>query len=54
MLTEYISVTMHRAIYAILEDGQYYGEIPEFEGLLARGNTLATCRNDLQSAYNRC
>lgn len=50
MLTEYIRVAMHRAVYEILEDGQYYGEIPELEGLLASGSNLEDCRNELQSA----
>ena len=50
MLTEYIRVAMHRAVYEILEDGQYYGEIPELEGLLASGSKLEDCRDELQSA----
>ncbi len=50
MLTEYIYTAMDRAIYEILEDGTYYGEIPELEGLLATGLSLEECRKDLQSA----
>ncbi len=50
MLTEYIDTAMHKAVYEILEDGQYYGEIPELEGLLASGQPLGTCRQELKSA----
>ncbi|MBC6418764.1 MAG: type II toxin-antitoxin system HicB family antitoxin [Prochloron sp. SP5CPC1] len=50
MVTEYIHTAMHRAVYEILEDGIYYGEIPELEGLLASGITLEECRKNLQSA----
>jgi predicted RNase H-like HicB family nuclease len=50
MLTEYICAAMKKAVYQILEDGTFYGEITEFQGLLAVGQTLETCRHDLQSA----
>ena len=30
MLTQYIQAAMHRATYELLEDGTFYGEIPDF------------------------
>ncbi len=49
MLTEYIKAAMRRAKYEILaEDGVFFGEIVEFEGLWASATTLEQCRNELQ------
>ncbi len=49
MLTDYIDAAMKRAQYEILEDGTYFGEIPELEGLWANAKTLEACREELQS-----
>lgn len=49
MLTEYIERAMEKAHYEILDDGQYYGEIPGFQGVLAVGDSLEGCRNELKS-----
>ncbi len=40
MLTEYIQAAMRRAHYEILEDGTFYGEIPDFQGVYADADTL--------------
>ena len=48
MLTEYIAEAMRRAAYKILEDGTYYGEVPELPGTWANGSTLELCREQLQ------
>jgi predicted RNase H-like HicB family nuclease len=46
MLLEYISRTMKKAQYEILEDDKsYYGEIPGFDGVYANAEDLETCRN---------
>ncbi len=50
MLTKYIATAMQKATYELLEDGTYYGEIPECEGVWGTGNTLEACREDLQDA----
>lgn len=50
MLITYIQNAMRLAKYEILEDGQYYGEIPGFQGIWAQANNLEVCREDLQSA----
>lgn len=50
MLTAYIQAAMRHARYEILpEDGSYYGEIPEFQGVWANEDTLEACREELQS-----
>ena len=49
MLTEYIDAAMSAAQYEILpEDGSYYGEIPDFQGVFANATTLARCQQELR------
>ncbi len=48
MLTSYIQAAMRKARYELLEDGEYYGEIPGFPGVFASAHTLETCREQLQ------
>jgi predicted RNase H-like HicB family nuclease len=50
MLITYIQNAMRLAKYEILTDGQYYGEIPGFQGVWAQAADLETCRDELQSA----
>ena len=50
MLITYIHSAMRLAEYEILEDKQYYGEIPGFDGVWAQAQNLETCREELQSA----
>jgi predicted RNase H-like HicB family nuclease len=50
MLITYIQNAMKLAKYEILENGQYYGEIPGFQGVWAQADNLETCRDELQSA----
>jgi predicted RNase H-like HicB family nuclease len=50
MLITYIQNAMRLAKYEILEDGQYYGEIPGFQGVWAQAENLEACRDELQSA----
>lgn len=50
MLITYIHQAMRMAKYEILEDGQYYGEIPGFQGVWAQAGDLESCREELQSA----
>ena len=41
---------MGKAHYELLGDGEgFYGEIPGFQGVLAQGDTLETCREELES-----
>jgi predicted RNase H-like HicB family nuclease len=48
MLTDYITAAMNAAVYEILEDGTYYGEIPGLQGVYATTTTLESCRSQLQ------
>jgi predicted RNase H-like HicB family nuclease len=48
MLTQYIQAAMRRAVYEILSDGTFYGEIPGFQGVYANAGTLEICREQLQ------
>ncbi len=48
MLTHYIHAAMNQARYKILEDGSYFGEIPDLAGIWANESTLEDCRATLQ------
>ncbi len=48
MITTYIQATMRHAVYEILEDGSFYGEIPDFQGVYANAANLEDCRTELQ------
>lgn len=48
MLTEYMQAAMQQAHYEILEDGSFYGEIPDFQGIYANADTLESCREELR------
>jgi predicted RNase H-like HicB family nuclease len=50
MITEYIAGAMQKATYELLEDGTFYGEIPDCEGVWSQANTLESCRENLQDA----
>jgi predicted RNase H-like HicB family nuclease len=50
MLINYIHSAMRLAQYEILEDKQYYGEIPGFDGVWSQAPNLESCREELQSA----
>ena len=48
MLTQYIQAAMRQAKYKVLpDDGSYYCEIPEFQGVWANAETLEDCREEL-------
>jgi len=49
MLIEYINKATASAIYDKLEDGTYFGKIPQCEGATAFGRTLYECQNNLRS-----
>lgn len=49
MLSKYIRAAMRHAKYELLpEDGCYYGEIPECQGVYADAPTLEQCREQLR------
>jgi predicted RNase H-like HicB family nuclease len=49
MLLEYLQAALRHAHYEILkDDGTYYGEIPECNGVYANAATLEACREELR------
>ena len=49
MIREYISAAMKQARYEILrDDGTFYGEIPNFEGVFSNAPQLDECRDLLE------
>ncbi|MEA2061583.1 MAG: type II toxin-antitoxin system HicB family antitoxin [Thermodesulfobacteriota bacterium] len=49
MLLEYIQAALNHAKYEILpDDGSYYGEVPECNGVYANSDTLEVCREELR------
>jgi len=48
MLIGYLQAAMRRARYEILEDGDFYGEIPGFQGVFASADNLEDCRQQLE------
>ncbi|MGD1095198.1 MAG: type II toxin-antitoxin system HicB family antitoxin [Bryobacteraceae bacterium] len=50
MLTDYIQAAMRHAHYEIIDDPKpFFGSIPPCEGVWANGETLESCREELQS-----
>ena len=49
MLIEYIGKAMTKAVYEKLEDGTYSGKIPQCHGVIAFGETLYQCQEELRS-----
>ena len=49
MLIEYVNKAMSKAVYEKLEDGSYSGKIPQCPGVIAFGETLYQCQEELRS-----
>ena len=47
MIRLYVEQALRMARYDKLEDGTYYGEVPRLRGVLASGETLEACREQL-------
>jgi predicted RNase H-like HicB family nuclease len=53
MLARYIETAMELATYEIIEEeGRYWGEIPGFQGVWARHDTLVGCQRELREALS--
>ena len=53
MLAQYIDMALELARYDIIEDDRsYWGEIPGFQGVWARHETLAGCQRELREALS--
>lgn len=49
ILSEYVEQVMALAVYDKLEDGTFAGRIPPCKGVVAFGNTLRECEDELHS-----
>ena len=49
MPIEYINKAMSKAVYEKLGDGTYSGKIPQCPGVIAFGETLYQCQEELRS-----
>lgn len=47
MIRQYVEKALQSARYDKLDDGTFYGEVPRLRGVLAIGDTLEECRNQL-------
>ena len=47
MIRQYVEQALRMARYDKLEDGTHYGEVPRLRGVLASGETLEACREQL-------
>jgi predicted RNase H-like HicB family nuclease len=53
MILEYVQAALRHAKYEILSDeGTYYGEIPECNGVYADAETLEDCRAQLSEVLD--
>jgi predicted RNase H-like HicB family nuclease len=50
MLLEYINEAMAKALYDKLEDGSFFGKIPQCPGVVAFAETLYKCEQVLRSS----
>ncbi len=48
MLTDYINAIMRHATYELIEDGTFWGEVPQLDGVWANAPTLEACRDELK------
>ncbi len=48
MISRFIYKKLGEAKYKILENGDYFGEIPRLKGVWASGKTLGACQRELQ------
>ena len=50
MFAEYIQAALRHAKYEILEDGTYMATVADLRGIIAVGETIEDCRDDLIGA----
>ena len=50
MLIDYINNAMSEAVYDKLEDGSFSGKIPNCPGVVAFGETLYKCQQELKAS----
>ena len=47
MLNEYIRKAVEKTNYKMLDNGNWFAEVPGFEGVWAEGKTVEKCRTEL-------
>lgn len=47
MILEYITKALEKSSYKKLEDGTWFAEIPDFEGVWANASNVEACRKEL-------
>jgi predicted RNase H-like HicB family nuclease len=47
MFAEYIQAALKHAEYVVLEDGTYMATVDSLQGVIAIGDTIEECRQDL-------
>ena len=53
MLAQYLELAIEMARYEIIEDDRsYWGEIPGFQGVWAKHETLSGCQRELREALS--
>jgi len=50
MIIDYINKALSKAVYDKFEDGTFSGKIPQCPGVVAFGNTLYQCQQELKSS----
>ena len=50
MLIEYVNKAMSKAVYDKLDDGTFTGKIPQCPGVVAFGDSLYQCEQELRSS----
>jgi len=50
MLIEYVNKAMSKAVYDKLDDGTFNGKIPQCPGVVAFGESLYRCEQELRSS----
>ena len=55
MIRSYIDAALRHAHYEMIEQAgtPYYGEIPNLSGVMATGETLEQCRENLEDALDQ-
>lgn len=48
MLLQYLDTQLKKARYKLLDDGSYFGEIPDIKGVWSNAKTLEDCRQELR------
>lgn len=47
MILEYVNKAIEKAQYKKIDDGSWFGEIPDFDGVWANNTTIEECRKEL-------